>query len=281
MVVLNLHKPEKSDIKYKLNWFPDGEVQVTDLEVDKLQEGMKFICPIRNDRELFIYTQMMELIHQTIHKVEIIIPYLMGARNDRQMKDGRCATLFVVLDIIGHFLFPRDSLTFITVHNPIAIHEWFSDTGRDVKFITPYTKFKTNDEIVVVFPDEGAERRFAYLVDGPYMIAKKSRDINNDHSDILKYELMNPNNIDICKIKKVIIIDDMSDGGGTFRLLSQELSKIGQFEKDLYLTHNIQEEGLFSLAEYYDEIYVCDTYADVPIKDHENIHIFKTVEEMI
>jgi ribose-phosphate pyrophosphokinase len=278
---LNLHNLSKSDIKFKLNRFPDGEVQVTDFEMEKLEEGMNFIAPIRNAEELFLFVQFMEIIHTSVHQTNIIIPYLMGARNDRKMAPGRSVTLFDVLWIIYNSLYPLDRLTFITMHNEEAVRLFFSDVNGEPrsKFVTPYPEFETNRLMTVVFPDEGAEKRFRHLVKGSYLVAKKSRDINQEQSKILKYELSNPFDIDLDKLKIVVIIDDLSDGGGTFKLLSSELDKFGDFKKELYLTHFIQEKGLLSLTEFYNNIYVCDTFRDIPV--HDRIHKLKEIEEMI
>jgi len=176
-------------------------------------------------------------------------------------------------------MFPLDTLTFITVHNEEAIKLWFEDSRIKLNFIHPYPTFKTSDLETVVFPDAGAEKRFKHLVNGSYLVAEKSRDINQEHSKILKYELLNPFKIDVTKIESVIVIDDMSDGGGTFKLLSSELDKIGNFKKTLYLTHNIQEKGILSLTDFYDDIYACNTYSELP--KHDKIHILKKVEDMV
>jgi len=279
-IALNLHNLNKSDIKFKLNRFPDGEVQVTNLEVDKLVEGMNFIVPIRNAEELFIYFQLMHLIHERIHQVNIIIPYLMGARNDRPMEEGRAVNLFNVLYLIGKEMFPKDTLTFITIHNEEAVREWFSmDEGENLNriyFKMPYPEFKTNEEEMIIFPDKGAERRFKHLVDGPYLVAEKHRDINQSESKILLYDLLNPEEYDLTKLKKIIVIDDLIDGGRTFKLLSMLFEDI---EKVLYATHFIQEDSLLTLADhYFNNIYICDTFRSIP--EHENIHKLKDVEDI-
>jgi len=282
MITLNLYDSNKSDIKFELNRFPDGEVQVTELEVDKFVEGMRLIAPIRNAEELFIFEQVMWLIHKKIHAVNIIIPYLMGARNDRNMAKGRCATLFSVLWGITCNLFKTlDTITFVTVHNEEAVGFWFEEETT-VKFVNPYPNFTTNEEQIVIFPDAGAERRFKHLVNGPYLIAEKHRDINHEQSRIVSYELKNPNGYDLSKINKVIIVDDLIDGGFTFKLLSTEVHKMliaNDFIMELYATHFIQEDSLLSLTEYYDEIFVCDTFRSLP--EHKNIHKLKELEEMI
>jgi len=276
MTTLNLHDINKSDIKFRLNRFPDGEVQVTGLEMDKLVEGMTFVAPIRNAEELFIFEQLMFLIHEKIHNVNIVIPYLMGARNDRKMDEGRSVTLLNVLWIISNAIFPMDTLTFITVHNEEAVRTWFGKE-RNIRFVMPYPTFTTTEEEVTIFPDEGAERRFKHLVNGPYLVAQKSRDINQSQSQILFYDLLNPKNYDLTKIKKIIVIDDLIDGGKTFKLLSALFDGV---EKTLYATHFIQEESLLALADnYYDNIYVCDTFRPIPVHDH--VHKIKSIEEII
>ena len=295
MITLNLHDMKKSDILFKLNRFPDGEVQVTDLEIDKLVEGMRVIAPIKNAEQLFVFIQLMYLIHERIRQVSIVIPYLMGARNDRKMQAGRSVNLFHTLDLIGNTMFPLDTLTFITVHNEDAVKIWFdvdvnSSTPlvrqRKIRFVTPYPEFMTNEEEVVIFPDKGALKRFGHLVNGPYLVAEKTRDINQSESKILTYELLNPLNIDLTKIKKVNVIDDLVDGGRTFKLLSSEIDIIlksdydvtSTFGMNLYLTHFVQFTGLIELTEYYDNIYVCDTFSPLPI--NSNIHKLKEIEDM-
>lgn len=286
MPILNLYNSDISDVKFKLNRFPDGEVQVTDLEMDKLEKNMKVIAPIRNAEELFIFVQVMYLIHDMVDRVNIIIPYMMGARNDRIMNEGRSVNLFNVLWVISNSLFPLDTLKFITVHNESAVSTWFDYDCFDiedcqiVEFVMPYPHFYTNEKEMVVFPDTGAEKRFSHLVSGPYLVAKKTRDINQSQSQILSYELLNPENHKLDSIEKVIVIDDLIDGGATFKLLSEQLSKLlpQRIEKDLYATHFIQEDRLISLTEYYNNIYVCDTFR--PIPEHKNIHKMKNLEEM-
>jgi phosphoribosylpyrophosphate synthetase len=283
MTTLNLHDINKSDIKFEINRFPDGEVQVTGLEVDKFVEGMYLIAPIRNAEELFILEQMLWLIHEKIHCVNIVIPYLMGARNDRVMDEGRCPTLYSVLWNLSCNLFPKgmDTLRFITVHNEKAVGDWFDDE-QSVTFVNPYPNFSTNEEEIVIFPDAGAERRFKHLVTGPYLTAEKHRDINHSQSKIMSYGLENTKNYDLSKIKKVIVVDDLIDGGFTFRLLSTKVHEMllnNDFTMELYATHFIQEDSLLALTEYYDDIFVCDTYR--PLPSHKNIHKLKEVEEMI
>jgi ribose-phosphate pyrophosphokinase len=279
--VLNMHDLESSDIKYRLNRFPDGEVQVTDFEIDKVEDDMTVVAPIRNAEELFIFVQIMNLVHEKIHKVNILIPYLMGARNDRKMQEGRSVNLFNVLWIISNSIFPQDQITFITAHNEEAVKDWFED-DRVVCFVTPYPKFTTTEQDIVVFPDKGAERRFKHLVDGPYLVAEKKRDINQSESQITTYGLLNPNNFDLSKVRRFIVIDDLIDGGRTFRLLSDELKSVvnnNELIINLYLTHFIQEDALISMMYYYDKIYVCDTFRPVP--EHFSIQKLKSVKEMI
>lgn len=63
MQVLNLIRPEKSSVKYKVIQFPDGEPHIALKNIDR-KDNLSVICRICNPTDLFIITRkFISLIH--------------------------------------------------------------------------------------------------------------------------------------------------------------------------------------------------------------------------
>jgi phosphoribosylpyrophosphate synthetase len=50
-----------------------------------------------------------------------------------------------------------------------------------------------------------------------------------------------------CKDKRVLIVDDICDGGKTFELLAKDLYNAGAEEVNLFVTHGLFSKGLIPL----------------------------------
>ena len=92
MQILNLVNLEKSDIKYTLSRFPDGEVQIS-LGDFSHKDQICVKCRITNAEELFIVTQILDILDRHDVYYDINIFYLMGMRMDRVMDFNRPFTL--------------------------------------------------------------------------------------------------------------------------------------------------------------------------------------------
>lgn len=79
MQQLNLVRLEDSDIKYSISRFPDGEVQIS-LGDFSHKDQICVKCRITNAEELFIVTQVLDILdrHDVCYDVDIF--YLMGMR---------------------------------------------------------------------------------------------------------------------------------------------------------------------------------------------------------
>lgn len=102
MKILNLTDLDKSDIKYKIQKFPDGQQNVVILQ--NLNEILGYIVKDENDRHPFsiqIKSRLnnwldLELIVCTVaslrelgvEEIHLYTPYIMGARSDRKFEEG-------------------------------------------------------------------------------------------------------------------------------------------------------------------------------------------------
>jgi phosphoribosylpyrophosphate synthetase len=103
----------------------------------------------------------------------------------------------------------------------------------------------------VIAPDEGARAR-AEMVGAmyhiPVLVAEKHRDLSTGYitSFELKDEFPFPP-------EKILVVDDICDGGNTFRILSESLPD--NLEKHLFVTHGIfSNHSSVTLRNHYDHI---------------------------
>lgn len=119
----------------------------------------------------------------------------------------------------------------------------------------------------VIAPDAGAEKRanaVAKALQIPVVIhAGKTRDVTN--GKITGFWLQ-----DIADegVERVLVVDDICDGGGTFLGLADEIDKAG-YEADLYVTHGIFSQGTKALNERYTEVICTDSI----VKSRENVSV--------
>lgn len=106
----------------------------------------------------------------------------------------------------------------------------------------------------VVYPDAGAQKRYAKIFDGNILVGHKHRDFET--GQIKELELIgNINNHGT----KAVIVDDLSSYGGTFVRTAIELKKLGIEEIYLLVAH--AENSIFKgeLFDHMTKVYTTDT----------------------
>jgi ribose-phosphate pyrophosphokinase len=92
------------------------------------------------------------------------------------------------------------------------------------------------------YPDKGALIKYKDMYNFPYIYGNKTRDQETGH--ILDYQLVGD-----CDGQRVLIVDDICDGGMTFQLLARDLLAAGAKEVNLFVSHGIFSKGLKPLRE--------------------------------
>lgn len=119
-MILNLAYPENSEIKFKISKFPDGQqtIDITDFFLNAFVDKTVIIKSRLNnfkDLELIICAnQILRNLNAT--RVELFVPYFIGARSDRQFQVGGVNYLKqVICPIINSQNF--DSVTVLDPHS--------------------------------------------------------------------------------------------------------------------------------------------------------------------
>lgn len=283
MKTLNLVYPDKSDITYKIQKFPDGQ---QDIVIDSITDGGDFggvkptfkmiNCQIKShfnsfkDLELIICATKA-LRRLDVKEIHLYIPYLLGARSDRQFVEGGTSYLVdVVAPIINSLEF--ESVTVIDVHSDVAaaciknlnIVSNLSLTREFFRVTYGLAETRKENPFVLISPDAGSLKKIYKVAEdldykNDIIICSKHRDTNGKLTATVV-----PMGKHWVSDKDVIIIDDICDGGATFINIAKQLKNNG-WKNKIYLivTHGIFSKGFEELSQYFDGIYCTNSYQDI------------------
>lgn len=261
MQTLNLANADRSDIKWSISRFPDGEVQITLGEFSR-KDDITVRCRITNAEDLFILCQVNDIL--TRHGVEwdLEILYLMGMRMDRVMDFSRPFTLQIITNIIKQFSY--DNISVVEAHS----NKTYSmlDAAFGGMFLPSELVIGSDacsNKYTLVLPDEGAYKRLGKFLATrgiTAVICQKERDVKT--GKLLGFKVTNPE-IVLNTTKPLLIVDDLCDGGGTFCGIAAEIRKIRpDIEMNIYITHMVNPKGIENLSKNFDHVYFTNSYKD-------------------
>lgn len=279
MKILNLVYPDKSDIKFEISKFPDGQQQVKILDDSApfFKWGYVEIKARLNDfKDLeLVICATQSLRNLGIKEIHLYTPYFLGSRSDRQFEEGSNNYLKqVICPIINSLGF--ESVTVLDPHSDVleaCLNGFKRVSNRSlVDYAMASLNLKTN-EFVLVSPDAGASKKIYKIAEqigykGNIITCSKDRDINGK----LTKTIVPLNNLGN---KNLIIIDDICDGGATFINISGIIREhyIGNSCPKIHfiVTHGIFSKGYDKLTKYFDSIYTTNSYQDYPITNRADI----------
>lgn len=251
MQILNLINKEKGDINYSLSKFPDGEVQITLGEFSH-KDRLTVMCRITSPEELFILTQVMDILdrHGMLYEVEIY--YLMTMRMDRVMDFNRPFSLEIISKMLK--LFNAQKIYILEPHSNRIL--WDTHLFREL-FLPEISQARREffDTYQIVFPDSGARYN---NFDGIYPAVFCSKVRDSSTGKLSGFEVENPQDI---KGDNLLIFDDLCDGGGTFCGIASEIKKIKPDAKlSIYVTHMVNPKGIENLSKNFNHVWFTNSY---------------------
>ncbi len=274
MIKFDLVNQDKSDVKYKISKFPDGQQTIDLVEWNKLNYlEVRIISRLNSFRDLELIICAVQAIKNIVPNrgIFLYVPYFMGARSDRKFKEGGINYLKQVICPIINSL----NLTSVEVLDPHSdVLEACLNNYRKINNHTLVefalseidNKNDAQERICLVSPDAGAYKKIfdvaKYFGMNNIITANKIRDIQT--GNILKTEVSDLlNHKHNFENYKYIIIDDICDGGRTFIELAKAIKRIIP-DAQLYLvvTHGIFSSGLKPLNEWFEGIYCTNSVTD-------------------
>ncbi|MFA9239449.1 MAG: hypothetical protein ACEQSQ_06110 [Candidatus Paceibacteria bacterium] len=293
MKILNLVDLAKSDIKYKISKFPDGQQNITIINMDRewhnaINGKGPFHIPnyeiqiksrLNNFRDLEIIIAAVACLRELeVKEIHLFAPYFVGARSDRKFEEGGNWYLKqVICPIINSLNFT--SVTVLDAHSSVLGNLLNNFKGIDnykllefglsqIFFNKPYKDISIKNhfnDFILVSPDAGASHKIYKLAEaigykGDIITCSKERDIEGKLTrTVVPFNIKNVEN------KDFIIIDDICDGGRTFINIADNIKQNGLTKNKIYLivTHGIFSAGFSELNKYFDGIYCTNSYLDI------------------
>lgn len=282
MKILNLVDLSKSDIKYKISKYPDGQQNVIVGDIGNLLEchhekGVCIKSRLNNflDLELIICTTK-SLRALGVKEIHLYVPYFIGARSDRQFEEGSNNYLKTVICPIINSL-KLDEVIVLDPHSHV-LEACLDNFKKESNIKLVDFTFRELTEMVtgaannftIISPDAGATHKIYKLVEelgygGDIITCSKERDTNGKLTKTvvpLGSLYAKPEHLQ----KDLIIIDDICDGGTTFINIAKVIKEDYKYKGKLYLivTHGIFSAGYKELGKYFDGIYCTNSYKNVP-----------------
>jgi ribose-phosphate pyrophosphokinase len=248
--------------QYELIRFPGGELHVRIREslmqeIEK-SESVALTARINNPERLLETLLLCDAIKQDSNRLlTLILPYLPYGRADRRFSGGDCfgvATFARLINSANVMTLTLDahSMKGLTNFNRIK------DLRADEFIQAAFRDFVSGsaEEVTLLFPDKGARERYN-VVSNRYSKVLHC----NKERDLLTGKLKGfsvPERSEF-KTKKVLLVDDICDGGGTFNGIAESLNEYG-LDLALYVTHGIFSKGYAELFKRFNRIYTTDSF---------------------
>lgn len=277
MIFLNGWKMEQGK-------FPDGTLLM------KINREFGFNNVIRwnyeSDAEMFALMCLVNHIrdHKEDAHIELVMPYVPNARQDRVKSDEDIFTLKYFCQFINSLKFNKVRIQDVHSNVSLALIDrvcdygiayplykaLFNITASETGGVTNENYDENLENLVVFFPDEGAMKRYSSeITNSPIAFGIKNRDWKT--GQIKSLDIMNGEAV---KGKNVLIIDDICSRGGTFYHSAKALKEAGAENIYLYVTHceNTIHEGELLNSDLIKHIYTTDS---ILTKEHEKITVIE------
>lgn len=221
----------------EVNNFPDNTLL---LKFSNLNEVAAITWNYENDAELFTLICLRR--HLGVQRPRLYLPYVPHARMDRVKSNEDVFTLKYFCEVINSLDFSEVIVR--DVHSNVALALLDRVQQEDIGWYVNEVLHRTNGNLTLFYPDEGAMKRYSAQFNYPYAFGIKKRDWNTG-----KIQGLDIVNGELVKGKNVLIIDDICSYGGTFLHSAKALKEAGAEHIYLYVTHC--EQSVFK-GEMYD-----------------------------
>ena len=203
-----------------------------------------------NHREMIDVLQVLSILYRKDPRnVVVVIPFLEQATQDRVEFDGDLESVAAV-DTLSKLIGKHTVLTF-DLHAEQSRFAFY-----DLRFESLVRQLwddfkKENPDVIPVFPDDGAAKRFGKLsgIENPVVFRKKRQgDKRFVHTDD-KVEIG----------QSYVVIDDLVRSGGTMRAVGQYLKDSGANLVSALFAHAPLEPKACANMEIFDEVWTSDS----------------------
>ncbi len=193
--------------------------------------------------------------------MNIEIPYLPYARQDRVCAPGQAFSLEVLAEILGPINAPN-RLAVWDCHSSVGLNLTGATNVSASNIVLAHPNLSAlirGGDTVLVCPDKGARARCENMAKAlgnlPLIYCEKVRDPVS--GKILRTEV----SADSLAGKTAVITDDICDGGMTFIKIAEQLKAKGAKRVVLFVTHGIFAKGLDVFHGLIDHVFTTNSFA--------------------
>jgi len=232
----------------KVSWkrFPDGYPNTFIHDVDAVQNAhVSFLVCFDTPGTIF---EQMSAIYALAalrpKSLKILLPYFPTGTMERVDHEGQIATASTLAQMISAVAPAGPGPVPLVIYDAHALpirHFFGANISPKFKTGTKLLKERlAGEDISIVFPDEGAWKRFKTMFSDengaplfPFIICRKVREGDKRKVTVSEGEVTG---------RKVVIIDDLIHSGGTLIECAKALKDAGATEVSVYATHGVMEE---------------------------------------
>jgi ribose-phosphate pyrophosphokinase len=239
-------------------YFPAGEAHIKIAKEIENSGPLTQIARIdsADGNDLFTIAQWADACWRREEKTILLMPYLPGARADHSDFVPRGAEVYA--RFINEMMI--DQVICFDPHSPVMPALLNNCTAIDsTRLVRQHIVGKDDDEHPqryqgIIAPDKGAIARARAVSDAchlPLYLAEKHRD--KDTGKLSEFTCRG-----LPDEGKLLVVDDICDGGGTFMGLA-EATGLPMERLGLYVSHGVFSGNASNLFAYYDEIWTTDS----------------------
>ncbi|MFN8549851.1 MAG: ribose-phosphate pyrophosphokinase-like domain-containing protein [Candidatus Obscuribacterales bacterium] len=281
--------------KYELIKFPGGELHVRVHEkhmpdivtADVVAVTARITCSDQLIETLLLCDALRQ---DSDRAISLILPYLPYGRADRRFSDGDCFGVATFARLINsanvtpitldahsaqglqHFARIKDLPSNHFIQQAFDDFSKYNNGGKETE--SGGKRTESCDEgpdsgnegthpLTLLFPDKGARQRYEAVSSKYENVLHCSKERNLLTGKLKGFKVPELSEF---KTKKVLLVDDICDGGGTFNGIADSLKEYG-LELALYVTHGIFSKGFSEISNRFKRIYTTDSFARIRASD--------------
>ncbi len=192
--------------------FPDGEIY-TRVDMERNEEAV-VVQSIRSDADLMCLLQLIDAASHLTESVDVVIPYMGYARQDRQFRRGEAVSARVVARCVSAVAENVRRVFVVNVHSKHVLR-YFTVPACEIDAVPLLSSYFSDlNDIVVIAPDKGAEDMAKSFADAIYeKFGEKVR------YEVLRKRRISEEEVEIehkaLEGENAIIVDDIISTGGT------------------------------------------------------------------
>lgn len=221
--------------------FPDNTSQVWKLPKETFKGTFAYVrWEFSHEGEFMHLAQLKHLLDTNGIPAWLKIKYLPYGRQDKTVSNDATFALRTFGIMLNNLNFK--SITIVDPHSDI-IFGYLREAHAEYPIDKVMEVARVTGTEMICYPDKGALTKYSKEyseIHLPYIYGEKVRDQST--GNITSYRVVgDPSG------KNVLIVDDICDGGATFKLLAKDLLAAGAKSVVLFVTHGIFSKGVRTL----------------------------------